>query len=159
MHFLLCKALFDICTTPWTCSGSVVKTAEHNDPSAIRTRDLIVVFCTKFFSPTDRRRHITAGVEKQANTSSVQEKWVMCGRTTDCPRHWPHIYTWPLCVLAAEVWAEWQAAISTILEGRNHTSVIWWHYTFTTQILTLNKLDNVPFLVQKDRIMEGKGNS
>ena len=68
-------------------------------------------------SPTDRRRHVTAGVAKQANTSSVEEKWVRWGRVTDWPRHWPHMYTWPPCVLAADVWAEWQAAISTTLKS------------------------------------------
>ena len=72
-------------------------------------------------SPTDRRRHVTAGVAKQANTSSVEEKCVRCGRVTDWPRHWPHMYTWPPCVLAADVCAEWQAAISIILGSQTHT--------------------------------------
>lgn len=103
--------------------------------AATRTRDLGLICCTRFFSPTERRRHITAGVEKQANTSSVQEKWVTCGRTTDCPRHWPHMYTWPLCVLAEEVWAEWHAAISTILDGKNHKSANCRHQTSIMQIL------------------------
>ena len=56
--------------------------------------------------PTDRRCHETAGVAKQANTSSVQEKWVRWGRVTDWPRHWPHMYTCPPWVLAADVWVE-----------------------------------------------------
>ena len=68
-------------------------------------------------SPADSRRHVTAGVAKQANTSSVAEKCVRCGSVTDCPRHWPHMYTWPPCVLAADVCAEWQAAISITLES------------------------------------------
>mgnify|MGYP007134268031 CR=1 FL=1 len=72
---------------------------------------------TAVSSPTDRRRHVTAGVAKQANTSSVEEKCVRCGRVTDWPRHWPHMYTWPPCVLAADVCAEWQAAISITLES------------------------------------------
>lgn len=66
-------------------------------------------------SPTESSLHIMAGVEKQANTSSVQVKWVRCGEMTACPRHWPHMYTWPLWDLAADVCDEWQAAISTIL--------------------------------------------
>lgn len=64
-------------------------------------------------------RHITDGVAKQAKTSSVLLKCVRCGSTMGCPRHCPHIYTWPLWDFAAEVCVEWQAAISTILvEGR-----------------------------------------
>lgn len=65
---------------------------------------------------------MTAGVAKQANTSSVEEKCVRCGRVTDWPRHWPHMYTWPPCVLAADVCAEWQAAISIILVHKHTPS-------------------------------------
>ena len=63
----------------------------------------------------DSSLHITEGVAKQANTSSVVLKCVRWGRTMDWPRHWPHMNTWPLCVLAADVCVEWHAAISTIL--------------------------------------------
>lgn len=76
-------------------------------------------------SPTDRRRQETAGVAKQANTSSVQEKCVRWGRITDWPRHWPHMYTCPPWVLAAEVWAEWQAAISIILGSQINAKWTW----------------------------------
>ena len=67
--------------------------------------------------PMESSRHMTEGVEKQANTSSVQLKCVRWGRTTDWPRHWPHMNTWPLWVLAADVCVEWHAAISMILLG------------------------------------------
>lgn len=65
--------------------------------------------------PTERRCHVTAGVAKQANTSSVLLKWVRWGLATAWPRHWPHIRTCPLWVLAADVWLVWHAATSTIL--------------------------------------------
>lgn len=67
--------------------------------------------------PTARRCHVTAGVAKQANTSSVLQKWVRWGQATAWPRHWPHIRTCPLWVLAADVWLVWHAATSTILAG------------------------------------------
>lgn len=54
----------------------------------------------------DRSLHMTDGVAKQAKTSSVQLKYVGWGKTTDWPLHWPHIYTLPLCVFAAEVCVE-----------------------------------------------------
>lgn len=66
-------------------------------------------------SPMVSSRHMTEGVAKQAKTSSVLVKCVRCGSTMGCPRHCPHMYTWPLWVFAAEVCVEWQAAISTIL--------------------------------------------
>ncbi len=65
--------------------------------------------------PTERRCHVTAGVAKQANTSSVLLKWVRWGLATAWPRHWPHIRTCPLWVFAADVWLVWHAATSTIL--------------------------------------------
>lgn len=65
--------------------------------------------------PTERRCHVTAGVAKQANTSSVLLKCVRWGLATAWPRHWPHIRTCPLCVFAADVWLVWHAATSTIL--------------------------------------------
>lgn len=68
--------------------------------------------------PTERRCQVTAGVAKQANTSSVLLKWVTCGLATAWPRHWPHIRTCPLCVLAADVWLVWHAATSTILQQK-----------------------------------------
>lgn len=68
--------------------------------------------------PMERSLHITEGVAKQAKTSSVQVKCVRWGRTMDWPLHWPHMYTWPLWVLAADVCVEWQAAISTILSKK-----------------------------------------
>lgn len=66
--------------------------------------------------PIERRCHVTAGVAKQANTSSVLLKWVRWGLATAWPRHWPHIRTCPLWVLAADVWLVWHAATSVILE-------------------------------------------
>lgn len=72
--------------------------------------------------PTVRRCHVTAGVAKQAKTSSVQLKCVTCGLVTTWPRHWPHISTCPLCVLAADVWLVWHAATSTILWGSRQYS-------------------------------------
>ncbi len=68
--------------------------------------------------PMERSRHITEGVAKHAKTSSVQVKCVRWGSTIDWPLHWPHMYTWPLWVLAADVCVEWQAAISTILSKK-----------------------------------------
>lgn len=68
--------------------------------------------------PIERRCHVTAGVAKQANTSSVLLKWVRWGLATAWPRHWPHIRTCPLWVLAAEVWLVWHAATSAILETK-----------------------------------------
>ena len=65
--------------------------------------------------PTERICHVTAGVAKHANTSSVPLKWVTWGLATAWPRHWPHIRTCPLWVLAADVWLVWHAATSTIL--------------------------------------------
>lgn len=38
--------------------------------------------CMTVFLPTVRRRQVTAGVAKQANTSSVLEKCVLCGKGT-----------------------------------------------------------------------------
>lgn len=70
------------------------------------------------FLPTERRCHVTAGVAKQANTSSVLLKWVMWGLATAWPRHWPHIRTCPLWALAADVWLVWHAATSTILVAK-----------------------------------------
>lgn len=67
-------------------------------------------------SPTERRRHVTDGVAKQPKTSSVLLKCVRWGLDTAWPRHWPHMKTWPLWVLAADVWLVWHAATSTILE-------------------------------------------
>lgn len=52
-----------------------------------------------FFLPIDTRRHITDGVAKQANTSSVLVKWVRWGRDINWPRHWPHMYTWKTGIL------------------------------------------------------------
>lgn len=69
--------------------------------------------------PIERRCHVTAGVAKQANTSSVLLKWVRWGMATAWPRHWPHIRTCPLWVLAADVWLVWHAATSAILEIKN----------------------------------------
>lgn len=66
----------------------------------------------------ERSLHITEGVAKHAKTSSVQEKCVRWGSTIDWPLHWPHMYTWPLWLLAADVCVEWQAAISTILSEK-----------------------------------------
>lgn len=70
------------------------------------------------FLPMERSLHITDGVAKHAKTSSVQVKCVRWGSTIDWPLHWPHMYTWPLWVLAADVCVEWQAAISTILSKK-----------------------------------------
>ena len=64
---------------------------------------------------------MTAGVAKQANTSSVVLKWVRWGLATAWLRHCPHIITWPLCVRAADVWLVWHAATSTILQGAQCT--------------------------------------
>lgn len=72
--------------------------------------------------PTERRCHVTAGVAKHANTSSVLLKWVRWGLATAWPRHWPHIRTWPLWVLAADVWLVWHAATSTILVTKTEVS-------------------------------------
>lgn len=71
--------------------------------------------------------HMTDGVAKQAKTSSVQEKCVRCGSTMDWPLHWPHMYTWPLWVLQADVCVEWHAAISTILLGEGEECVTHTH--------------------------------
>lgn len=68
--------------------------------------------------PMERSLHVTEGVAKHAKTSSVQVKCVRWGSTIDWPLHWPHMYTWPLWVLAADVCVEWQAAISTILSKK-----------------------------------------
>lgn len=65
--------------------------------------------------PMERSRHMTEGVAKHPNTSSVQLKCVRWGITMHWPLHWPHMYTWPLWVLAAVVCVEWQAATSMIL--------------------------------------------
>lgn len=75
--------------------------------------------------PTERRCHVTAGVAKQANTSSVVLKCVRWGLATAWPRHWPHIRTCPLWVLAADVWLVWQAATSTILGKKQNME--WFH--------------------------------
>lgn len=73
--------------------------------------------------PTVRRCHVTAGVAKQANTSSVLLKWVRWGLATAWPRHCPHMRTCPLWVLAADVWLVWHAATSTTLVIRTELYV------------------------------------
>lgn len=75
--------------------------------------------------PIERSLHITEGVAKHAKTSSVQVKCVRWGNTIDWPLHWPHMYTWPLWVLAADVCVEWQAAISMILSEKPEKRSKW----------------------------------
>lgn len=74
-----------------------------------------IVLNNKWDLPVERSLHITDGVAKHAKTSSVQVKCVRWGNTIDWPRHWPHMYTWPLWVFATDVCVEWQAPTSTIL--------------------------------------------
>lgn len=100
---------------PLTNRNTICSTKQTNTFSSCYKRPLSLL-------PTERRCHVTAGVAKQANTSSVPLKWVRWGLATAWPRHWPHIRTWPLWVLAADVWLVWHAATSTILVAKGEWS-------------------------------------
>lgn len=108
--------------------STVIRETHHQ-----RTHLLICDWCSALMTcagymchlPIERSLHITEGVAKHAKTSSVQVNCVGWGNTIDWPLHWPHMYTWPLWVLAADVCAEWQAAISMTLSEKPEKSRRW----------------------------------
>lgn len=54
--------------------------------------------------PSDMGFQVTAGQAKLANTSWMEWNDVSVGEVTDWPLHWPHMYTFDVCVAAAEMW-------------------------------------------------------